>query len=262
MVASRWADTLLRQDPEPRELSHLYKGPYWSAALGLTELHPEAELFVVSAGLGLVSAGALHSAYSATFSSGHPDSVPGASTSEGRRSWWGLLNGSARLRRAVERSGRTLVVLPNRYLGVVADDLAAADRGQVIVFASSCPPALAELLGERLFRVRAPMVRELGSNVGALAPKAAAFAFPEPTTDLATARARFGQLDSVQDRALYPVRQKQSPEQVVEWLGVVLDGEEPPTSASAALRAFRASGRAFEQKRFHRLFHEVMEKRG
>lgn len=258
VVAKSWAAALRGPVAGTSPLTHLYKGGYWSAAVELLRSLPGAELAVVSAGLGLVPATAVHGPYSATFSSGHPDSVPGASDSAGRAKWWGLLGASERLRAKVRQASRVFVVLPNRYLDVVADDLLASDRGHVQVFASACPRPLAAALGRRLFQVKAPMIRQLGTNVSALAPKAATFVLEGGRAENAELRRRFEQLEVEDEAALYPVRKKQTPQEVAEWLRSALATAEPPTSATAALRAFRASGRAFEQKRFHRLFREVV----
>jgi len=258
-VADTWGAALREPARGARRLTDLYKGGYWSAALDLRDSLPGADLGVVSAGLGFVPAAAAHSPYSATFSSGHPDSVPGASQSSGRAEWWQLLGASDRLRAAIDSARQVLVVLPNRYLDVVADDLLGRDRGHVLVFASECPRPLSDRLGERLFRVRAPMVRRLGTNVSALAPKAAAFALAGGAGELGRVHRRLATLMADSEQPLYPSREKQTPDQVAAWLRAALASDEPPTSATAALRSFRGSGRAFEQKRFHRLFHQVVE---
>ena len=105
------------------------------------------------------------------------------------------------------------------------------------------------------------MVRRLGTNVGALAPSAANYLLARAggTADLAGIHRLRADLSSAEEPPLYPVRARQSPAQVVAWLETALKGPEPPGSATAALRRFRDSGRAFEQKRFHRLYREARE---
>ncbi len=260
-VAKAWAGALAESPGEALPIENLYKGAYWSAVLGLRKQMSGARLAVVSAGLGLVEGSASHASYSATFGSGHLDSVPGAENSKGRTDWWRLLGGSAALRARAREASPVIVVLPNRYLEVVADDLMAADRGQVVVFATSAPIRLTRGLGSRLIPLNSRMVRRLGTNVGALAPTAAQYLLSKAggATDISRIHRLLGDLSSPNEAPLYPVRSRQTPAQVAEWLEAVIGSPAPPSSATAALRAFRASGRAFEQKHFHRLYREITE---
>ena len=260
-IANEWTRALAGHPGEPLAIEGLYKGAYWSAVLGLCSELPAWRLAVVSAGLGLVAGSSAHAPYAATFGSGHDDSVPGGETAEGRANWWRSLGGSDALREAVLEADQVVVVLPNRYLDVVADDLIAGDRGQTVVFAASAPARLGARLGRRLVPLNSKMVRRLGTNVGALAPGAASYllARAHGTADIAGIHRLLEDLSPVGEPPLYPVRARQSPPQVVAWLETVLRGPEPPASATAALRRFRDSGLAFEQKRFHRLYRETRE---
>jgi hypothetical protein len=130
----------------------LYAGPRWNASLRIAEAAHGAgrkvELFVASAGLGLVPATQAVPSYSATFSRGNADSVvpAGLSASEHRaaaRGWWRLLT---QLRWSFERLARdyerVVVVLSPDYLDAVSDDLVAAvesDASRIIVFATGSP---------------------------------------------------------------------------------------------------------------------------
>lgn len=260
-IAKEWARAIHAHPGEAVPVEGLYKGAYWSAVRGLCNELSADRLLVVSAGLGLIDGSSSHAPYSATFGNGHDDSVPGAATADGRANWWRSLGGSDALRGATLEADQVVVVLPNRYLEVVADDLVAGDRGHVVVFAASAPARLREHFGRRLVPLNSKMVRRLGTNVGALAPSAANYILARAggTTDLAGIHRLLRDLSPVEEPPLYPVRARQSPAQVVGWLETALRGPEPPGSATAALRRFRDSGRAFEQKRFHRLYREARE---
>lgn len=256
----QWATTAAG-DAMP--LRGLYKGAYWSAAVALADALT-GTLLVASAGLGLVSIDRVAPVYSATFTPSHPDSILGAVSVEGRRRWWELLGGAEALRSALSDSDSTVVVLPDRYLEVVTDDLLAVEPDSLLVFAAGPSASLSEHLGARLIRLDARMVRALETNVGALAPKAAHFAlgqmeFPWP---LETVREAVRGLVADDAPPLYPVRERQTPQQVDRWIRQALEAADPPGSATAALRRFRASGRAFEQKHFHRRYRAIVAEMG
>ena len=260
-VANEWSRALAAHPGEALHVEKLYKGAYWSAVLGLRNEVSANRLAVVSAGLGLIDGASSQAPYSATFGNGHDDSVPAAGTANGRAAWWRLLGGSQALRTAIYGADRVVVVLPNRYLDVVADDLIAGDRGQVVVFAASAPARLREHCGPRLVPLESRMVRRLGTNVGALAPRAASYLVTRAggTTDIKGIHRFLSELSLAEEPPLYPVRARQSRDQVVAWLEAARRGPAPPSSATAALRRFRDSGLAFEQQRFHRLYRATRE---
>lgn len=240
-------------------LSELYKGAYWFQATALAR-GLGAELAVVSAGLGLVMAGQCRAPYSATFSPGHEDSVPEAGTADGRRRWWTALEGDAALQSVVAKAGLTIVVLPNRYLEVVTPDLLASRADQLLVFAATASSDLVAHLGPRLVRLESRMVRNLATNVGALAPAAARHLLIPTDAPWEPSRLQSAAKAMVSDAAppLYPVRRRQTEDQVRNWLEALAATSALPASATAALRQFRDDGRAYEQKRFHRLYHAVV----
>lgn len=248
---------------ETTPIRRLYKGAYWSAVVALADA-ARGRVLVASAGLGLIDGDESAATYSATFAPGHADSVPGSDSVEGRRRWWELLGGAAELRAALAGADETVVVLPDRYLEVVADDLLATEPESLLVFAAGAPAALSDHLAARLIPLDARMVRPLGTNVGALSPSAARFAF-DRLTSLRSAPAVGGAVRGLIDDdppPLYPVRQRQTPQQVDQWIRLTLRGADPPGSPTAALRRFRDAGLAFEQKHFHRRFRAIVAEMG
>lgn len=262
-VYRAWSAGVARSEAPTRPVVGLYKGAYWSAVLSLVgELG--AELRVISAGFGLVGGRTELPAYSATFASGHADSVPGAGSMTGRRDWWSLLGGPQQLVESMRRAdGETIVVLPGRYLGVVASDLLNCTPEKCWVLGMSCPKALQDHLGPCWIQLDARMVRPLKTNVSALVPAAALHISRAMTGAWSTRTVgeRIAGLIEDDAKPLYPTRRRQSPEQVSSWLMTVLAGDDPPSSANAALRRFRGEGLAFEQKRFHRLFRSALAAR-
>lgn len=242
---------------------HLYKGAYWHAVQSLRE-QTGSNVYVVSAGFGLVRDEQELPAYSATFTPGHRDSVPGARTLQGRRAWWTLLGGSSGLDALDLEREALLVVLPDVYLRIVEEDLARLvsrfGPEKVAIFGPRRRQHLQVALSEAWLGIESRMVRELGTNVSALAPAAAARCVPAmgERIDHDGCRALLSQLVPDGAPALYPNRRRCSEDEVRLWLSESLASSGSPTSATAALRAFRQQGLAFEQKRFHRLFHDVV----
>lgn len=130
----------------------LYAGPRWQASMRIADSARgsgrAADLFVASAGLGLLPIAWPVPSYSATFSRGNVDSVvpAGLGVSEHRaaaREWWRLLTHRRRsLKRLVRKFERLVVVLSPDYLDAVSDDLVAAVQSGasgVIVFATGSP---------------------------------------------------------------------------------------------------------------------------
>ncbi len=130
----------------------LYAGPRWQASIRIAEVarapQRDVDLFVASAGLGLLPVSRPVPSYSATFSRGNADSVvpPGFSASEHRaaaRRWWRLLtHRRGSLERLARDYARVVIVLSPDYLGAVSDDLVAAvesNASRIIVFATGSP---------------------------------------------------------------------------------------------------------------------------
>lgn len=259
-VHREWTSGLARSDPPERPVLRLYKGAYWSAVVELVN-HLGAELRVTSAGFGLVDGRSSLPTYSATFSSGHADSVPGARAARERRNWWRLLDGPAQLIDSVERAdGEVIAVLPKRYLRVTAPDLLRCPAQKLWVLGTSCPEDLRRHLGHRWLQLNGHMIRALQTNVSALIP-AAALHIGRATREgwSADAAGRFiSDLASENLKPIYPSRRQQSSHRILAWVESALVAADPPMSASAALRRFRGQGFACEQKRFHRIYRQVL----
>ncbi|MDM7164749.1 hypothetical protein QUH30_25785, partial [Klebsiella pneumoniae] len=81
----------------------LYKGGHWSTAMSIYDAQP-IELWVLSAGFGLLKHGDGIVPYQATFATGHKDSIPLFSDKYGKKffyqEWWGKLNEASPLKKS------------------------------------------------------------------------------------------------------------------------------------------------------------------
>jgi hypothetical protein len=238
-----------------RALRSLYAGVQWAASLELekhaTQLGYEVDLWVVSAGLGLMSADAAAPAYAASFAPG-VDAV--ASTPSGLREWWECLSrrGSS-FHELAAKHDQVLVVLAPTYLDVVMPDLAAL-RGDRLAIVSS--------LSDSLVYSSVGLRPALGASSMNLNARAAAalldLAAGEPIGSAAV-RARWDEWRSHNAQRSPIGRRGVDDDEVSAFIEARLAAAH--ASRSALLAAFRGQGTACEQTRFQRLYEEVARSR-
>jgi hypothetical protein len=238
-----------------RTLRSLYAGAQWAASLELekhaTQLGYDVDLWVISAGLGVMSADAAAPAYAASFAPG-VDAVAG--TPSGLREWWECLSqrGSSFRELAAEHD-QVLVVLAPTYLDVVMPDLAAL-RGDRFAIVSSLKDSLVySSVGLR------PALGASSMNLNARAAAALlGLAAGEPIGSAAV-RARWDEWRSRSAQRSLIGRRGVDDDEVSAFIEARLAAGH--ASRSALLAAFRGQGTACEQTRFQRLYEEVARSR-
>lgn len=259
----------------------LYAGEYWVSGSELRRHAQEwfdVEAWVISAGLGLVSAPALICTYAATLSPGHPDSVvqptDTLSASEQRRSWWAALArwdgpaASGEPRSLAALAGRDpdanmIVCAGADYLDAVHEDLLATQHilrssEQLLVFGSGgSPPGV----GASWITVPGRLRTLLGGSMASTGVRAARRVIDGERLGAARAREVVGRL--VESSTPLPIheRKKLNDAEIIEWTQSHLRDYGPWTK-SVALREFRSAGLACEQSRFGRLFDVAVETSG
>ena len=142
--SAQWLKRIGRPETDTVTAHDLYMGEHWSVVKGLHEAAGQGgcdiEIWVVSAGYGLVPAESLLEPYSATFSPGSRDSVVqgvlGEQRNEANRYWWEQLTRPRASRETETRSLTQLarkdpsvpivVALSKTYAQAVREDLNAA----------------------------------------------------------------------------------------------------------------------------------------
>ena len=224
-----------------------------------------AEAAVISAGLGFAPFSELAPSYDITFTSGSVNTHPGEQTPEGRREWWRAIGGPDALSAFLVRSKcrQVIAAMSSGYLDAIVEPLAAISAhlgtGSVLVFCTRPSAFALRTAGHFVVRVDPRKTRHLGgtvANSSLIALKHALEVLPSGT---ALSQAAFEEVFAALPMAVevYPRREKHGKEHAETWLRSALSGWRPPASASAALRAYRDAGFAFEQKAFHRLFAEI-----
>ena len=121
-----WVKALAKCESERHPARDTYAGDHWAVVRSIEERVSDVEIYVCSAGYGLISLNEEIVPYSATFSLGRSDSVSNntaiSQPSATRRSWWSYLTSKdivlnpRRCRSIAELASRS----PNAYLIVAA----------------------------------------------------------------------------------------------------------------------------------------------
>lgn len=280
-LVEKWIAKLEDVESPVTSAFDLYSGDHWKIAKSLPCLAKDKgvdlRLWVCSAGYGLVSGDAAIKPYSATFSSGHVDSILGKTfnaSSESVTQWW---SGLSKWRGPVTGQPRTLRSLAQRfpnaslvvaasgvYLSALEEDIASAKqelasqdslvvvsgtgllRGDLATNLISCDARLQNLLGGALMSLNIRIVRWLLETTRV---------WPLNVNRIQT---RFRELVESQPPLVHVSRTQITDEQVADFIKRKMRKLSGLT-ASPLLRSLRDSGFACEQKRFGRIFKEIRE---
>jgi hypothetical protein len=256
----------------------LYVGEHWrlvSALPDTARTRGRVDLWVVSAGYGLIKSGTPVKPYSATFSSSQLDAVvriqKGSSPRDLLQHWW---EGLAEWR-PTEMESRSiaavatedpdaafLVVASPPYLHACAGDIRRAfdrvhDQSTFIVL--SVGGSTEGISVPNVLPAEARLQGAVGGTLGALNGRLAHLILRSfPVSDL-----RFGGVEALFASLLaeLPARPRHgravsTDDQVKAFIRNSIG---PMTSASGLLRRYRDAGRACEQSRFRRIYREVEE---
>lgn len=274
--AKEWIRRLEQTSGPVFVASNLYRGEQWSVASGLpTEARQHgwaADLWVASAGYGLISSRAPLLPYAATFASAHPDSVvlqSGRLRLPALREWWQALAACQGPEPGAPRSFRELaaskpaspmvVALGATYLGAVTEDLIAARHELVhpsLLTVVSIGTRRAGSLGDNLLSIDIVAREVLGGSC--LSTNARLARWIVTTSDRhGFHSSRIARLAAaaltVENPPTSPRRTPQPDATVLRFIQQRL-ARRPRPGKTTLLRDFRDTGQACEQQRFHRLY--------
>ena len=279
--ARLWTDKLSRWSEYRLPAIERYQGDHWTASLTLVRKAEfagwNADLWVASAGYGLIPADALIHSYAATFAGNHDDSV-GAGTSHtpkiAGQKWWerlghwpGPIPGSPRtLVTLAERNpdAAWLVLMSPTYLDAISADLIEAkthmtNPDRLVIVSGTPGPADVDLKTKNWVPALEVCRGVLGGSCGSLNARVAGYlashfspeqwSGPYIQEQMNLWAASLPPLDR-------PSRQGITDKEAVAFIRKRLrDGANP--SHTALLRELRSTGLACEQKRFRKLFQSV-----
>ena len=252
----------------------LYQGDHWTTVRRLID-NPLSEtrrvqVWIASAGCGLISPETSVPAYAATFSSRDPDCI--GSTSQTRRAWWNSLS-SIDFKEAIPRSltalvtcypaSPLLVAASPDYLDAMAPDLAdARDRlrtanSMIVLCREGSLPG--EMDREKIY-LSADLASSLGGALTSLNARVLVWLLTRPKQIFnhdAILRA-ISRLRSESQPRQHIVRQRSSDNSIRDYIRQRLQAD-VSMSGSAMLAEYRKSGMAAEQGRFKALYLEVKQ---
>lgn len=249
----------------------LYCGDHWFVARSLPGMFAGLELWVASAGYGLIPASARIKPYAATFAPGHADSVVVREADSGAR-WWHSLGGwagpvagaprSLAQLAAMDPKAPMLVVASAVYTGALASDIleartALADREAVAVVSIGVPPSSG--LYDLVIPADARLQAELGGARQSLNVRLARRLL-DATNGLVCQGALRTAARELMEAAPPPPRYHRTPRtdyEVRRDIAAALR-RAPGASYSKLLRRYRDQGFACEQQRFRALFNAVV----
>jgi hypothetical protein len=282
-LAAAWIGKLEAEQSSTMPARRLYSGDQWKIASQLPNAAKQAgvaaDLWVISAGYGLIPFDANIASYSATFSQGHPDEIetrlqprpenPKAAWWEELARWPGPSAGSPRRIRDVARKNPLsplLIVASPSYLKAIEFDLLEATEslkqssllvivaagarksGSLAPFLVDCDSRFQAALGGARMSLNQRITRHILLNSPPWPWSAEGFS--------ATLASTCQHLDRTPFRA----GKKLTDSEVKQYLRKKLSSD-PRCRPTGLLRELRSSGISCEQKRFKALFHEVAEGR-
>jgi hypothetical protein len=268
-----WVERLRSSHDELLPAHALYSGDSWTVVKSFAS-YALLQLWISSAGYGLLSASSSIHAYSATFDTSDPDSVALREGSRNAsRAWWRLLSewdgpgdaprSLAELTAACPRSP-LLVIASRAYLNAFYEDLALATRSlsdpDLLSIISAGTKSLGALT-RHLLPCHSRLQHLVGGSRQSLNPRLARLALSslrgrKPTCT--TFREFFSKLQVKQPDVLRTRRPGLTDGQVRRHIrkALELDRDARPTPL---LRDLRDGGLACEQSRFTSLFRAVRE---
>jgi hypothetical protein len=232
----------------------------------------EVELWVASAGYGLLALGDRVQPYGASFRTGDEDSV--VQSADEASEWWAAL---ARSRfPGVGPHGRTLadlveedpwasliVVVSPPYLAALSDDIDAAseaiDDPDRLVVISAGARSVSPAVSRHLLEVDARLQSEVGGSMISLNVRIAQDLLKRRRrkgVSLSAAQSVYRRIQGHLDKFQYPERRRISDSGVIKFIEKKL-GVNPGASRSPLLTELRNSGYACSQERFAKLFDQA-----
>jgi hypothetical protein len=271
---SAWRDAIKGADAPLSRAEDLYQGGYWSVVRELPGLALRmgwnSKLWIASAGYGVVSSDKQLVSYSATFSSGHEDSVTTLTEEDAAKKWWkyatatkGGLGVSLATLAKKEPEATILVIASPAYVEAMADDLAVAvrrirNRGGVFVISSRAPSGAA--LSLSWLPSTSALQRSLGGALVSLHARVARhLILTTPPRDFR--KERLADMTKKLSEEARPVVKRAPGTQIPDDEVIAFIRRRIAADAKAShtrlLRELRESGQACEQGRFRRLFKQV-----
>ena len=261
-----WIELLAKALEPPTSARHLYAGEHWSVARSVGDSINSGirvDLWVCSAGYGLIPDSAPIVPYAATFSTGQADSVPCGA--KGATAWWnglsdweGPVGGVRSLTDliGIDRSARVLLVLSEAYLKACRADISRSLNTLTSSKRLSIISAGAKLTGDlREFQLPsdARLQAVFGGSLQALNIRTVDHLLSAGIADHDEMSETLKKMLADAPKLIRYGRLTATDSEVLAFIRAQLLAN-PRVSRTSLLREFRSGNRACEQARFANLF--------
>jgi hypothetical protein len=279
-----WLLRLKKALGEKTSARDLYAGDHWSVVRALDRAAADSKLsvniWICSAGYGLVGLDAKLHPYAATFAVGFADSItrgmPKLDPGESAKEWWALLTkwqgpttGSPRSIAGlakIDPNSPLLVVASPNYLIALENDLLKAAKslkgvGRLMIVTSAsqrvsqlseyclpCSAVLQRVVGGARTSLNVRLARRLLEQI------------PSDEFNYSTAYKKLKRLIRQQPKCKRKARLKTNDEAVEKFIAKAF-GSDQGAGCDALLKDLRASGRACEYSRFRSLFRRIKKEK-
>lgn len=277
-----WIARLTETQAPTLAAAKMYKGQHWAAVRRLPASAEAAglipDLWVISAGYGLIHESAPIAAYSATFAASDNDSVcrrEDGDTAIAARAWWrqlgawvGPVPGAPRTLSALAEANSEaaiLLVAGPSYVRALSDDLREArkrlvDANQLVIITSR-DARIPETLLQNVVPSEAPLQAIHGGALSSLHARTAQCVLSEAREVPLRAEALVVRWTEIVEGGVSTsaqARARLTDDDLRVFIRAALAADRSAT-ATSALRGLRANEQACEQKRFSKLFANVKE---
>ncbi|WP_156904832.1 hypothetical protein [Ferrimonas senticii] len=269
-LAKDWLNKVNSLSQDDKMPAHKrYMGAHWQTALSCGQ-QEGVELWVMSAGLGLIYSQQLIPDYQATFSLHSPDTIPnmGQRRADAYQQWWHLLCQESRFGFfdlfSTHPDDNFIIAGSNDYISAINDDVLNAihvlpnPTRQLVIITSGTRQY--RDLDTYILRSKATMAKALEANMLTLNINLAkrvlqwreqSGSIPVEKIKQELLRTIEGTTENHQENRI-----RRTPEYVEQYLKEAL-AQNPTLKPTPALRHFRDSGNSFEEKRFKAIFTKV-----
>ena len=268
---SEWLDKLLDNSPKAKALN-VYTGDHWSVARDIFNKYTD-DLWILSAGYGLINANCQITKYDATFATGSKNSI-GANfaldlpPNERNRRWWNELVETNHISLSIEdlftnhKGDIFIIAAAPAYLKVVQESIincisaGVIDADHLLIVSSDIHSALNTYSVKTKEKLRTH--NKIKGSLISLNNRVARYLLKEGQKNqfsLSKMKKAHEVIESEIQDVIRPPVKKLSDDEVLEKIRVKLTlTTATKTSASVLLRQFRDEGFSCEQKRFFRLY--------
>lgn len=266
----RWWQHAIEGQIDGTPARHCYAGDAWTQVVAAEEASRGAsQLWIVSAGLGLISSDLPIPNYSATFITNDPDSV--GPSHQARSDWWELvcdwrrkISGVGSITDLAEANPNSvfLIALSSAYFAVIKNDLLSArlvlESPDNLVIISAGTRAMPEM-GSSLLPIDARFENLVGGARATLNARMLRYLVENFDVRKCNARKITKSLNITATELEKPKLFDRARLDDVEIAAFIHQQSKlvRKTSASALLRILRDAGTACEQKRFHRIYKSI-----